>query len=162
MTHYMLSWSEQFVNAYVNDHEDFLFKKMFITETGTCFCNKNSPYGIITQGIFHVVYPSMNCNHFHSRRNAMAKCLHCLVSFSSTTLNVPNIWHVSIYLLICINSLEKCFTPQTCIYWSQKLISKLLILLRVQKCIHLLSIVIINYKPPQKSTLLMIKASFQK
>lgn len=27
MTHYVLSWLEQFVNAYVNDHEDFLFKK---------------------------------------------------------------------------------------------------------------------------------------
>lgn len=27
MTHYMLSWLEQYVNANVNDHEDFLFKK---------------------------------------------------------------------------------------------------------------------------------------
>lgn len=139
---------------------------MCITETGTCFCNKNSPYGIITQGIFHVVYPSMNCNHFHSRRNAMAKCLHCLVSFSSTTLNVPNIWHVSIYLLICINSLEKLFHTANLYILVSEINIKTVNTLESSKmhtfikhCDHQL------YTPPpkkkiKKSTLFMIKALF--
>lgn len=120
---------------------------MCITEAGTCFCNKNSPYGIITQGIFHVVSPSMNCNHFHSRRNAMAKYL---VSFSSTILNVPNIWHVSIYLLIRINSLEKLFhTANLYILVSEINIKTVNTLESSKMHTFIISIVIINYKPPK-------------